>query len=59
MTRFNIDNKNYDILMIFNTNDKNEQYIFAAELYNELTLKNIINENYKDNRPINLSCYFD
>ena len=59
MTRFNIDNKNYDILMISNTNDKNEQYIFAAELYNELTLKNIINENYKDNRPINLSCYFD
>jgi hypothetical protein len=59
MTRYTISNKDYDILFIINTNDKNEQYVFAAELYNTNILKDIINENYRGNKAISLSCYFD
>ena len=59
MTRYSIGTNDYDILYIFNSNDPNEQYVFGAELYNKITLDDILNENYKSTKPISLSCYKD
>ena len=59
MTRFTIGTKDYDILYIYNADDRGEQYVFAAELYNGDTVKDIMKDNFHSVKPISLTCYKD
>jgi len=59
MTRYTLGIRNYDFLTITNVNDKVEQYVFAANLYNNQEMNDILKENYKNIPIFDLSCYKD